>query len=51
MTGLMKVAANSMGKMDEKRMDACVGHVSQDDCLVFPERQVNSELFLVSEEQ
>jgi hypothetical protein len=36
--------------MDEKRMNASVGHVSQDDGLAFSEREKNSELFLASEE-
>lgn len=51
MTCLVEMAADGMSKMDEKRVDASIGHVSQDDGLMFPERQVNSKLFLMSEEQ
>lgn len=50
MTCLVEMTANSMRKVDEKGVDASVGHVSQDDGLVFSERQVDSELFSAGEE-
>jgi len=45
------MAANSVGEVDEKRMDTGVGHVSYDDSLVFSKRQVNPELFSMGQKR
>jgi hypothetical protein len=44
------MAANCVSKVDEKRVDASVGHVSIDNCLLFFIREVNSKLFSMGEE-
>ena len=42
---LVEIATHCVSEVDEKRMDASVGHVSQDDSLAFSKRQVYSVLF------
>ena len=48
---LVEMTTDSVSEVDEKRMDTSVGHVSQDDSLVFTERQVNAELFSMGQER
>jgi hypothetical protein len=45
------MTTNSVGEVDEKRMDTSAGHVPQDDSLLFSKREVNSELFSVGQER
>lgn len=48
---LIKVTAHGVSEVDEERMNAGIGHVSQNDSLVFPKRQVNLELFSMGQER
>ena len=43
------MTANGVSEVDEKRVDASVGQVSHDDSLMLFQREVNAELFSMTE--